>query len=62
MKDATYCKECKIRFSGSKCPICGNYLPAKEILGRFIVFDTQNSVLAKELDITMKGDYAIKTR
>ena len=54
------CKKCKIFVQGSNCPICKGNQFAENWKGRIIITDAENSEIAKKLEITVKGEYAIK--
>ncbi len=56
------CRKCKIFVEGSECPICKGSLFSDNWKGRIIVTDANKSEIAKSMDITVKGEYAIKVR
>jgi len=56
------CKKCKIFVEGPTCPICKGNQFADSWKGRIFVIDTENSEVAKKMDIKQKGEYAIKIR
>lgn len=56
------CKKCNMIYEGEKCPGCGNQEYNEEIKGRLIIFDAENSELAKNLKIGKKGKYSIKSK
>ena len=56
------CKSCKIFIQGNECPLCKGRDFTTSWKGRMIVFDMDKSEIAKNLNIKVKGDYAIKTR
>ena len=56
------CKQCNMIYEGDRCPGCGNQEYAEEIKGRLIVFDPENSEVAKNIKITKKGKYSIKAK
>jgi len=56
------CNQCKIIFSGEKCPICQGNDFSESWKGRIYVFDAEHSEIAKKLEIKVKGEYAIKTK
>lgn len=56
------CKQCNYIYEGDKCPNCGSQEYAEEIKGKFVVFDPENSEVAKNIKITKKGKYSIKTK
>ena len=55
------CKICKIIHEGEKCPNCGSKESTDSFKGRIIVLNPEGSVLAKNLNLTKPGEYAIKT-
>ncbi|MDN5327684.1 MAG: DNA-directed polymerase subunit [Candidatus Woesearchaeota archaeon] len=57
-----FCKKCKILVKGDKCPICGGNSFTETYYGLVAVIDTNKSKIAKELDITIPGEYALKVR
>lgn len=56
------CKKCKIFVEEDKCPICNGTEFTETWKGRIVIFNPDESVIAKNLKITKKGNYAIKTR
>ncbi|PIN92898.1 hypothetical protein COU61_01170 [Candidatus Pacearchaeota archaeon CG10_big_fil_rev_8_21_14_0_10_35_13] len=56
------CKNCKKIYEGDKCPECASHESVVDFKGKVIIFDPENSEVAKNLKITKKGDYAIKVR
>ena len=56
------CKICKSVYEGDKCPECGNQEYVEEFKGRVLIFDPENSEIAKKMCIAKKGTYAIKTK
>jgi len=56
------CKNCNIIYAGEKCPSCGSQDSTDSWKGRLIVFNPEQSEIAKKLKIQKKGNYAIKTR
>jgi len=56
------CKQCNMIYEGDKCPGCGNQEYNEEIKGRLIIFDAENSEVAKNTKITKKGKYNIKSK
>lgn len=56
------CKKCRLFVIGDKCPICnGNEFTAIS-KGRIIIENPEKSEIAKKLNMTMKGEYAIKIK
>ncbi len=56
------CKQCNMIYEGDKCPGCGNQEYSEEIKGRLVIFDAENSEIAKNAKIGKKGKYSIKSR
>lgn len=56
------CKICKAIFEGDTCPICGNKEATSEWKGKIIIFEPEQSEVAKKLNINKKGMYAIKVK
>lgn len=56
------CKSCKIFVKGSECPLCKSTDLTTSWKGRIIITDAAKSEIAKKLGITVKGEYAIKTK
>jgi len=56
------CKKCNAIYLGDKCPVCGSQEYSEEIKGRVVIFDPENSEVAKNAKITKKGTYAIKIK
>lgn len=56
------CTNCRMLVAGSECPVCktSNLTPTWK--GRMVVLDANKSELAKKVGITIKGEYAIRTR
>jgi DNA-directed RNA polymerase subunit E" len=57
------CKICKRIYEISKeeCPDCGAKESTDSFKGRIVVFNPEESEIAKKLNITKKGNFAIKT-
>ncbi|MFH1307682.1 MAG: transcription elongation factor subunit Spt4 [archaeon] len=56
------CKICKLIYEGDKCPNCGSTESTSDFKGKVMIFDPENSVLAKNLKVKNKGLYTIKTK
>lgn len=56
------CKRCKIFVEEAACPICKGTEFTETWKGRIVIFNPQESEIAKKLKITKEGAYAIKTR
>ena len=56
------CKQCKLIVEDvQKCPNCGSDVLTNSFKGKINVINPENSEIAKNLKITKKGSYAIKT-
>jgi len=56
------CKKCKAITNQKICPVCGSREISQNWKGLFIVFDPEKSEIAKKINITTKGKYALKVR
>jgi len=56
------CKKCKVFVEGSECPVCKGNQFSTNWQGRLSILDANKSVIAKKIEITSKGEYAIKVR
>ena len=56
------CKKCKIFVSGETCPICKKGVFSTNWQGRIYFLDTAKSTIAKNINVDVKGEYAIKVR
>ena len=56
------CKKCKRFVEGENCPNCGSQSFTTSWQGRIYITDPENSLIAKEVNIEKKGEYAIKVR
>ena len=56
------CKKCKLFVEGDTCPNCGSNTFTTSWQGRLFINDVNNSMIAKEVGIKVKGEYAIKVR
>lgn len=56
------CKNCKMIYQGDKCPGCGSQESTDSFKGRLIIFNPEQSEIAKKLKIKEKGTYTIKTK
>ena len=62
MKKKKVCKNCKVFVDGDKCPMCQGNQFVENWKGRIIVLNAEQSEIAKKLDISKKGIYALKTK
>lgn len=56
------CKSCRTVYSGAKCPKCGSTESTDTFKGKVIVFNPENSEIAKNLAIKEKGEFAVRLR
>ncbi len=56
------CRSCKIFVDGNECPICKGSQFSENWKGRMTYFDIQRSIVAKNVGIHQKGEYAIKVK
>lgn len=56
------CRKCKALNSGRKCSVCGSNDLSENWSGVVIVLDVENSEVAKRLEVTNPGRYAIEVR
>jgi len=56
------CKKCRLFVEGNECPLCkGNQFSASW-QGRINILDANSSAIAKKIGVTVKGEYAIKSK
>ena len=56
------CKKCKIFVEGTECPLCKDNKFSTNWQGRIFIADPKKSAIAEKIEITVKGEYAIKCR
>ena len=56
------CKKCKRIVRGKQCPICKGQELTTHWRGLIVILDPEKSELAKELNIELPGEYALKVR
>jgi len=56
------CKNCKLFYDGTDCPVCKSNQTTIIWKGRIIVLDANKSTIAQKVGIKVKGEYAIKIR
>jgi len=56
------CRTCKIFVEGDICPVCKKDSFTTNWQGRIHFLDVNKSVIAKEMGVALKGEYAIKVR
>lgn len=56
------CKKCKYLYEGEDCPACKSNQFSMSWNGRLYVLDSNKSMIAKKIGITVNGEYAIKVK
>ncbi len=56
------CKKCKLFVEGDVCPSCKGNSFTTSWQGRLYVGDVENSLIAKNTNTKIKGEYTIKVR
>lgn len=56
------CKKCKLFVEEENCPNCKINNFTTNWQGRVYIMDVENSMIAKEIGVKIKGEYAIKVR
>jgi len=56
------CKICRTIYEGEKCTACDSKESIEGFKGRVVVFNPEESEIAKKLNIKGKGNFAIKVR
>ncbi|MGB9959364.1 MAG: transcription elongation factor subunit Spt4 [Candidatus Bathyarchaeales archaeon] len=56
------CTTCHMITSGNMCPKCKTANLSDDFSGLVIIFDPENSEIAKAMNIKEKGRYALKVR
>jgi DNA-directed RNA polymerase subunit E" len=56
------CKKSNRILKGKKCATCGTTDVTDNWKGRVVIFDPDKSEIAKKMDITMSGKYALKVK
>ncbi|MBS3074664.1 DNA-directed RNA polymerase, subunit E'' [Candidatus Pacearchaeota archaeon] len=62
MSQKKACKNCRRIYEEQACPNCSSNDSTKEYKGVVVIFDPQNSEIAKNMKIDKAGEYAIKAR
>lgn len=62
MAKKNICRKCKLFTDEDLCPICKKDSFTQSFQGRIHFLDIKKSRIAKEMDIPMNGEYAIKVR
>jgi DNA-directed RNA polymerase subunit E" len=56
------CRECHRVVEGESCVICGTANLSEDWAGYVVIIDPEHSEIAKKMNITMAGRYALKVR
>jgi DNA-directed RNA polymerase subunit E" len=56
------CSSCHLITTGNVCPKCKASTLSDDFSGLVIIFDPENSIIAKTMNIKEKGRYALKVR
>ena len=56
------CKNCKRLIKGNICPICKKSELSAKWKGVVVIFDPENSEIAKKMKITAAGRYTIRVK
>jgi DNA-directed RNA polymerase subunit E" len=56
------CRECHRLVSGQSCSVCGSTNLSTDWSGYVIIIDPTRSQIAKKMNITLPGKYALKVR
>ncbi|MFH0968754.1 MAG: transcription elongation factor subunit Spt4 [Methanobacteriota archaeon] len=61
-KQLSVCRECHRVVDGASCSICGTNNLTTDWTGYLVIIDPDNSEVAKRMNITLPGRYALKVR
>ncbi len=56
------CKQCRSLFEGSKCTACGSSESSDSFKGKVYIIQPEQSEIAKNLKLLIKGFFAIRLR
>ncbi|MCM2464866.1 transcription elongation factor subunit Spt4 [Methanoculleus oceani] len=56
------CRECHRVVEGESCVVCGTANLSEDWAGYVVIIDPEHSEIAKKMNITMAGRYALKVR
>lgn len=56
------CKKCKRILKGNECPVCHSKDVSSKWKGMAVIMNPEKSEIAKELDVTLSGKYALKVK
>lgn len=61
-KQLMVCRDCHRVVEGTSCSMCGTNNLTGDWSGYLIILDPENSEVAKRMNITIPGRYALKVR
>lgn len=62
-KQTKVCRNCRaIIEKGDSCPLCKGTDFTTTWAGSSIIYDPENSAIAKEMGVEMKGEFALRVR
>lgn len=56
------CRDCHMVTDDDTCPACKSTDLSKDWLGYAVILDAEQSIIAKKMNITHAGRYALKVR
>jgi len=57
------CKQCRFIFEeGDTCPLCNSHEVSEKFNSQLIIFDVNNSELAKKVSAKVPGKYAVRIK
>ena len=56
------CRECHKVVEGESCVVCGTSNLSEDWAGYVVIIDPERSEIAKKMNVTMAGRYALKVR
>ncbi|MDD3857260.1 MAG: DNA-directed RNA polymerase, subunit E'' [Methanoculleus sp.] len=56
------CRECHRVVEGENCTICSTSSLSEDWAGYVVIIDPERSEIAKKMNVTMAGRYALKVR
>ncbi|MDD2472762.1 MULTISPECIES: transcription elongation factor subunit Spt4 [unclassified Methanoculleus] len=56
------CRECHRVVEGESCVVCGTMNLSEDWAGYVVIIDPEHSDIAKKMNITLPGRYALKVR
>jgi DNA-directed RNA polymerase subunit E" len=56
------CKGCNRIVKGKECPLCKSRDISEHWRGLVVILDPRNSLIAKDLNIEIPGEYALRVR